>query len=400
MSETTYKWSRFNHIVTKDKERVLVYNTYSLYYRWIYNDDFEYLTTHTELNFENLDDMLIKEGYVVESDIDEIERLKAEAREYSNNDYLYLVIYTTMACNYRCSYCFEGDRLCNEHLTTEKADEIISFAKRYCEQAGLNKIAIKWFGGEPLLNQEPIVYITDKLNELGYTVRARIYTNGRLLTKEVATKLKELRVDNILIPIDGLEKDYVRLKNCSKEDYYTVLKNIKECEDIVNITLLLNVTDTNKSGIQKLIKLLHSKYGIKSKYRLNRIKHSNTSISNSDYYELCKKTSLLDEVIPRQKIGCEAQYRNYVVINTKGDIFKCEHIINIEKYKVGNIKDVDIEQLMTNNTEWNTDRVIDECKDCKLLPLCMNHCHTNNNIHKHECNYKFLCKMIHDRTTK
>ncbi len=216
MSETTYKWSRFNHIVTKDIERVLVYNTYSLYYRWIYNEDFEFLTTHDELNFESIDDILIKEGYVVESDIDEIERLKAEAREYSNNDYLYLVIYTTMACNYRCTYCFEGDRLCNEHLTLEKSDKIIDFAKRYCEKAGLNKIAIKWFGGEPLLNQEPIVYITDKLNELGYTVRARMYTNGRFLTKEVATKLKELRVDNILIPIDGLEKDYIRLKNCSK----------------------------------------------------------------------------------------------------------------------------------------------------------------------------------------
>lgn len=397
MPETTYKWSRFNHIVTKDKERILVYNTYSLYYRWIYNEDFEFLTTHDELNFESIDDILIKEGYVVESDIDEIERLKAEAREYSNNDYLYLVIYTTMACNYRCTYCFEGDRLCNEHLILEKSDEIIDFAKRYCEQADLNKIAIKWFGGEPLLNQEPIEYITNKLNELGYTVRARMYTNGRLLTKEVAAKLKELRVDNILIPIDGLEKDYVKLKNCSKEDYYTVLKNIKECEDIVNITLLLNVTDTNKNGIQKLIKLLHSKYGIKSKFRLNRIKHSNTSISTSDYYDLCKKISLLDEVIPRQKIGCEAQYRNYVVINTNGDIFKCEHIINIEKYKVGNIKDVDIEQLMTNNTEWNTDRVIDECKDCKLLPICMNGCHTNHNIHKHECNYEFLCKMIYDR---
>ena len=60
----------------------------------------------------------------------------------------------------------------------------------------------------------------------------------------------------------------------------------------------------------------------------------------------------------------------------------------------------DIEQLMINNTEWNTDRVIDECKDCKLLPICMNNCHTNHNIHKHECNYKLLCKMIYNRTTK
>ena len=48
MPETTYKWSIFNYIVTKDKERVLVYNTYSLYYRWIYNEDFEFSVENGE----------------------------------------------------------------------------------------------------------------------------------------------------------------------------------------------------------------------------------------------------------------------------------------------------------------------------------------------------------------
>ena len=396
MPETTYKWSIFNYIVTKDKERVLVYNTYSLYYRWIYNEDFEFLTTHNELNFEGIDDILIKEGYVIESDIDEIERLKVEAREHRKKDYLFLVIYTTMACNYRCSYCFEGDRLCNEHLTTEKADEIIAFAKRYCEHTGLKRIYIKWFGGEPLLNRGVITQITNTLNDAGYTIRAKMYTNGRLLTKEIATELKELRVDDIYIPIDGLEKDYVRLKNCKKEDYRAVLKNIKDCENITNIHVLVNITESNKNGIKELIRIIRDEYKIQASVRFNRVMSKSDMIDIKEYYEMVQ---WLDKGKPKtidRCAGCEALCDHYAVINTSGDIYRCEHITNIEKYKVGNISNANIDELVQNKTEWNTDKIIDDCKRCQLLPICMGDCHTSNHIFGYKCIEELLKRFIYN----
>jgi uncharacterized protein len=392
-----YKWSKFNYIVTHTESDICILNTYTQNYRWFTLDEYDEIIQTIEHNDEVIDKTLITDGFVIESDINEIERIKEEAREHRKKDYLFLVIYTTMACNYRCSYCFEGDRLCNEHLTTEKADEIIEFAKRYCEHTGLKRIYIKWFGGEPLLNRSVITQITNALNDAGYTVRAKMYTNGRLLTKEIATELKELRVDDIYIPIDGLEKDYVRLKNCKKEDYRAVLKNIKDCEDIINIHILVNVTESNKKGIKNLIKIIRDKYKMQVDIQFNRVMSKLDKIDIMEYYELNEWLNAgKSKITKRRYTSCEAQYDYYAVINTNGDIYRCEHLTNIEKYKVGNINSTDIDELIKNETEWNTDKIIDDCKKCQLLPICMGDCHTNKCIYGYECKEKALKGFIYN----
>ena len=135
----------------------------------------------------------------------------------------------------------------------------------------------------------------------------------RLLTKEIATELKELRVDDIYIPIDGLEKDYVRLKNCKKEDYRAVLKNIKDCENITNIHVLVNITESNKNGIKELIRIIRDEYKIQASVRFNRVMSKSDMIDIKEYYEMVQ---WLDKGKPKtidRCAGCEALCDHYVM---------------------------------------------------------------------------------------
>jgi hypothetical protein len=63
-----------------------------------------------------------------------------------------------------------------------------------------------------------------------------MYTNGRLLTKEIAFELMELGVNkSVVITLDGLAQTYSKLKQCTEKDFYTVLENIQAVKDILDI---------------------------------------------------------------------------------------------------------------------------------------------------------------------
>lgn len=110
----------------------------------------------------------------------------------------------TRSCNLRCRHCLNssGNALDNQLNYEEFKDMILKFS-----EVGIQEI--RFTGGEPLVF--PKVFDLIKLcTELG--IYTSIGTNGTLITKNIAQKLKLAGLKKAIVSIDGTEKkhDYIR----------------------------------------------------------------------------------------------------------------------------------------------------------------------------------------------
>ncbi len=105
----------------------------------------------------------------------------------------YLELQITNACNLRCSHCYINANAQEELSPQRIRDVLVEFE----EMQGLRVMIT---GGEPLLHAR-----FDEINEMlpDFFLRKVLFTNGMLLGKDL---LKALKVDEIQISIDGLEK--------------------------------------------------------------------------------------------------------------------------------------------------------------------------------------------------
>lgn len=108
-----------------------------------------------------------------------------------------LQIQVTDLCNLKCPYCYVKQR---KNVLTfdmflkqyEKLNKLFSLYDYY--QTEYDKFDVGFFGGEPLLNLDVILKITDFLRKEGRLNEVHIQTNGTLLTKEIIDKLNEYKI--------------------------------------------------------------------------------------------------------------------------------------------------------------------------------------------------------------
>lgn len=102
----------------------------------------------------------------------------------------------TRACNLRCRHCYAaaGGRPADNELTTREAKELIA------DLAAFRVPALLLSGGEPLLRPD-FFALAEYAGSLG--LRLTLSTNGTLITRELARKIKETGVSYVGISLDG-----------------------------------------------------------------------------------------------------------------------------------------------------------------------------------------------------
>jgi radical SAM protein with 4Fe4S-binding SPASM domain len=107
----------------------------------------------------------------------------------------YLELQITDACNLRCRHCYI-DSTGSRELSLEQIRDLL---QEFVELQGLRVLIT---GGEPLVHSR-----FPEINEMlpDFFLRKVLFTNGILLTKDL---LKTLKVDEIQVSIDGLEKGH------------------------------------------------------------------------------------------------------------------------------------------------------------------------------------------------
>jgi MoaA/NifB/PqqE/SkfB family radical SAM enzyme len=151
----------------------------------------------------------------------------------------------TRRCNLKCKHCsIAGED--PEELTTEEGFGIIE------EAAKLGHVKFAFTGGEPLLRDD----IYDLIEYASsFDMQVVMATNGTLITKEVAEKLKKAGLERAAMSIDGIGNvhDELRGVNGAFED---VLRGMKACGDVGLATQLFTmVTRDNYSELPKIITL-------------------------------------------------------------------------------------------------------------------------------------------------
>ena len=169
-------------------------------------------------------------------------------------------IFTTTSCNVKCPYCFEKN-VPLQHMVEKTAKDVANYI---IENNNKQRVLIRWFGGEPLLNIKATDVITSILKTKHFEYDSIIFTNGLLFTPELILKAKSLwHLHTAQITIDGPEKVFNEIKRGSSftNAYQTVLGNISLLINSgIRVTIRTHITETNVSELDALLLDLASQF--------------------------------------------------------------------------------------------------------------------------------------------
>ena len=109
----------------------------------------------------------------------------------------------TKRCNLRCTFCYNSSGLVKDgsELT---AHEMIEFLRLTAPHFGEHP-SLVILGGEPFLETEKLLQLTEEGNKLGCSVL--VSTNGQLISQELAVKIAALGLE-VQVSIDGPKSEH------------------------------------------------------------------------------------------------------------------------------------------------------------------------------------------------
>lgn len=390
-------WSKYNILSKSEKYGYLLFNTMSLAFIRINEQDIDMWkklreTPDSYTNFQNYD-FLIKARILVDNQEDDLNVYLADVlkNRYNSSD-MALTILPTRGCNFGCIYCYEQDRpnvLMNEQ--TEKA--IVKFV---CSNSNLKRLSVVWYGGEPLLNFDSMVRLTKMFKQLNIEYSAKIVSNGYLLTKEKADLMKDLAIRNIQITFDGSEEihNQCRFLLGGQPTYRKIMDNLKYLLSInkeITIDIRTNIDRRNKDDYNKFYQDFKSEIndkrvtmypGFVSDLLSSECVSPEFNISEGGYkaqfiLDIFDKYGIeIKSFLPKyRRHSCVASKYFAFVIGPEGELYKCWRMVGNQKEAIGNVNDGSFDMVKFSKYLIGADYTLDsKCLQCEFITLCGGGC--------------------------
>lgn len=390
-------WSKYNILSKSEKYSYLLFNTMSLAFIRINEQDIDMWkklreTPDSYTNFQNYD-FLIKARILVDNQEDDLNVYLADVlkNRYNSSD-MALTILPTRGCNFGCIYCYEQDRpnvLMNEQ--TEKA--IVKFV---CSNSNLKRLSVVWYGGEPLLNFDSMVRLTKMFKQLNIEYSAKIVSNGYLLTKEKADLMKDLAIRNIQITFDGSEEihNQRRFLLGGQPTYRKIMDNLKYLLSInkeITIDIRTNIDRRNKDDYNKFYQDFKSEIndkrvtmypGFVSDLLSSECVSPEFNISEGGYkaqfiLDIFDKYGIeIKSFLPKyRRHSCVASKYFAFVIGPEGELYKCWRMVGNQKEAIGNVNDGSFDMVKFSKYLIGADYTLDsKCLQCEFITLCGGGC--------------------------
>lgn len=386
------KFSIFN-VLNKIDDKTILFNTL---HQGVLELDSTYsqkLEEYIKNNIcdEDLYNNLIKGNFIVEDNIDEIKSYKLDTTlSRFDSTILSLTIAPTLECNFACTYCFEKGKRYNT-MNTDTVSKLIEFVKNQMDN--FSGLAVTWYGGEPLLCLDLISELTNQFKSICgekklYT--SSIVTNGYLLNKDTAKKLRELSIEWAQVTLDGIKEihDKRRFTIDKKGTFDVIVSNIKASCDIIPIGLRINIDKQNMNQSNKILDLIDEN-GLKNKinFYVAAVDDINETCTNTlclnniefskfetEFYKDAFSRGMYSAELPTAITSiCGAVSLNSYVIDPLGDLYKCWNTIGYKEESLGNIWDgIKNKEVFT---KWMAyEQIEDECETCSVSPLCSGGC--------------------------
>lgn len=294
-----------------------------------------------------------------------------------------LVFDCTWRCNLNCSHCY---RRKSDELSFEEIKRMLNEAKKI----GVTHLGVS--GGEPLMRDD-IIDILKYAKEMNFAVK--LNTNGTLITKEFARKVKKF-VDEVQVSIDGVKETHNKLRSNSFDD---AVKGIKILvNEGIHTTICMCVNKENYTEVPKVLNLA-LELGVKTFRVIRYIPIKNKEIEvigKKEAYSLLKFLLIARELLKNRieiRIdetscflgigGCIAGKKCLGVL-PNGDVIPC---IFMPDFVGGNIRENSLAEI------WNCEKFreireskVEECSGCKFFNTCNGGCkaftfYTKGSIH-------------------
>lgn len=389
--------SRYN-VVIPYHNYLIIYNTLwnTIVYAQNDNESIMNLTKKEKLpnNWDNIPSILLEKKIIVESTDLEIKHIRdLITQNMHNRKVLDIVVLPTLACNYKCWYCYENHKLKNSQIMSiSEVEAITKYIYNSVNQNPEIKIVhIRFFGGEPFLyyNEviKPLLENIKKISdELGVLYMASATTNGSLIKQEDINFLVNHRLNHLQITLDGNKERHnkVRFSRLGDNSYDTIVNNIKAVNrEGIKVSVRLNISEETRLDVGKLLDdfldvshkelltfSIHKVWQAKKEviYTIDQIVNQ---IRKAGFY--CVSYYSAPSSIWKT---CYADKENEIVIKPGGYVYKCTARDFTQERAEG--------RLMENgNIQWNERyfkrsqlSVLDnpECMKCAIMPICIGGC--------------------------
>lgn len=334
------------------------------------------------------------------------------------------------SCNLSCKYCFAEPNKKRPPMTREIASTAIDKAM----QLPVPSFTLEFGGGETFLYFKEFTVLVEEIKEkadkAGKNVDIVVQTNGTRLHKH---KMVEFLLKNNISPgfsMDGPPgiNDLSRPDTHGQSSARDILKSIKLMHHFgqTNIPFLTVVNRHNVDYPEQVVDYFNSQGSSKGMFlpilKIGAAETTwvDTGISNDQYFNFMKRMieyshygkkfhclmikRMLDNLInPTRDFRCMRSLcgagQDYIVVDSRGDIFPCSHHVHREELKMGNISDsTPLDQYFLKNTLLNklyeTRRVgnISGCRRCTWRHLCEGGCSLDSYYHhRHMQGASTLC---------
>ena len=159
---------------------------------------------------------------------------------------------STKTCNLKCRHCYmESDsRKYNNELTTDEA-------KKFIDDLADFKVPVLLFsGGEPLIRPDFFELAEYAANK---NVRPTLSTNGTLITREVAQRIKDIGVGYVGISLDGLKEVNDKFRGVDGA-YEKAMKGIENCVAVgQRVGLRFTINQHNLRDLENIFDFIEEK---------------------------------------------------------------------------------------------------------------------------------------------
>lgn len=182
---------------------------------------------------------------------------------------LHISILTTLACNFGCGYCYQGDRTSQgqfaeqaSHMSLDTADQVARWIEAQLDEVQPEQLVLSFLGGEPLLNSAAVRAIAAPLaaatTARGIRQVVTLVTNGLLLTEATVQDLLPLGLAGVKITLDGARDahDRSRPMRGGQPTFDRIIDNLHRVAPYVPIAIGGNVDTADAESFIELLDFL------------------------------------------------------------------------------------------------------------------------------------------------
>lgn len=392
--------SKYNYYVINDDERIICLNGISKKVFAVEKKSFTFLKQlFADEELQKKESEMVKwladMHFLVDNNKSETDHLVKLNRENATSGLYHLVINPTQDCIFRCWYCYET------HRQSKMDDNVVGNIKKLVvktlKREDISQFMLGWFGGEPLMYFDEIVYplssfIKSEAEARGKKFFCTMTTNGFLLSENLIKKCKEFNLTSLQVTLDGDEENHNKTRNKAGEpSFQKILDNcINYCSYSADNRLILRINYTDKiiktdfskvlqdipCGIRPQIEIQFKR--VWQTYETKKEKTPEGLLLNME--RLRKENFKLAYHLDMDFVQgclCYADRMNYANINFDGKVYRCTAMDYNDTNSLGYLDS-------EGNIIWDSEKMQGmedkayfedlKCMDCNLLPVCGGPC--------------------------